>query len=133
MKKIILSLAILFAGVACAGKTDLPKGSSVFEVTTSNFDSVFKSQDPVVVDVYADWCSPCKKFGTIFTKVSSQSNGKYRFAKLNIDKIGKQGDALNVNSIPAVIFIKNGKEVAREVGFMDEAAFKKKLAKHLGS
>lgn len=133
MKKLILSLALLFSGVACAGKTDLPKSSAVFEITTTNFDSVFNSQDPVVVDVYADWCSPCKKFGTIFTKVSGESNGKYRFAKLNIDKIGKQGDALKVNSIPAVIFIKNGKEVAREVGFMDEATFKKKLTKHFGS
>lgn len=134
MKKIVLALALAFAGVACAGSGNAaPASAPIVEITESNYDAVFSSASPVVVDVYADWCQPCKQFGKTFDKVHGDMKGKYQFAKLNIDKLGKKGDPLKISSIPAVIFIKNGKEVGRHVGAMNEQTFVSELNKYFGS
>lgn len=132
MKNILLALALLTSGVACA-PSNLNAASAIVQVTESNYDAIFTSQSPVVVDVYADWCQPCKNFGKTFDKVNNDLNGKYQFAKLNIDALGKKGDPLKISSIPAVIFIKGGKEVGRHVGQMTEDTFKSELNKYFGS
>lgn len=139
MKKLILALALLFSGVACAGPNDVaapaaaPASTGIVQITEANYDAIFTSTTPVVIDVYADWCQPCKNFGKTFDKVHGELQGKYQFAKLDIDGIGKKGDPLKINSIPAVIFIKGGKEVGRHVGAMTEDTFRKELTKYFGA
>ena len=138
MKKLILTLALLFSGVACAGPNNASKNhssnsASIVEITGANYDKLITSKSPVVVDVYADWCMPCKNFGKVFDKVNKDLGSKYQFAKLNIDKIGNKADPLKIGSIPAVIFIQNGKEVGRHVGAMSEDTFRSELKKYFGS
>ncbi len=138
MNKLILALALLFTGVACAGpnnasKNNASSNSSIVEMTESNYDSLTKSQSPVVIDVYADWCMPCKNFATVFAKGNKDLGSKYQFAKLNIDKIGNKAAPLKIGSIPAILFIKNGKEVGRHVGAMSEETFRSELKKYFGS
>jgi thioredoxin len=136
MKRTLLALALLFSGVACAGPNDFNSqnsGSGIVQISEANYDSLITSKTPVVVDVYADWCQPCKNFGKTFDKVQPDFAGKVQFAKLNIDTIGKKGDPLKIDSIPVVLFIKNGKIVGRHAGAMSEETFRKELNKYFGS
>lgn len=133
MKRMILALALLFSGVACAGPNELSSNSAIVQVSESNYDALLTSKTPVVIDVYADWCQPCKNFGKTFDKVQPDFQGKVQFAKLNIDTLGKKGDPLKIDSIPAVIFVKNGKEAGRHVGAMSEETFRKELNKYFGN
>lgn len=78
----------------------------------------------VVVDLWAPWCGPCRRFGPIFESVSKELD-QVLFVKVNIDEVREVADNLGVQSIPTVIFMKNGSEVNRYVGAPDsEASFK---------
>ena len=87
----------------------------------NNFnDEVINSKEPVIVDFWASWCGPCKMFGPIFEKVSQKYNN-IKFCKLNVDEDENDiARKLGVMSIPTTIIFKNGKEIKRNVGFLDE-------------
>ncbi len=95
---------------------------------------VIDSTDNLIIDVYADWCGPCKKFSPIFEAVSKDSNMKeYRFEKANIDTDKLVAKQFKVSSVPTVLFIKKGKEVGREVGYMSKDTFASKITQHFGN
>jgi len=101
--------------------TPASKESCVFEVTVSNFQKVvLESPVPVLVDVYADWCGPCKQLGPILENAAIQSGGMFRLAKVNSDNERAVAEALQVSGLPTVFSVNNGKFTDRFVGMLPQ-------------
>ena len=99
------------------------KEDCVFDVTSSNFQSiVMESPVPVLVDVYADWCGPCKQLGPILEEAAINSGGMFRLAKVNSDNERSIAEALNVQGLPTVFSVNSGKLTDRFVGMRIRSA-----------
>lgn len=86
-------------------------------VSDSSFDSdVLKSNQPVLVDYWAEWCGPCKMIAPILEEVAREQAGKVRIAKVNVDDNPGLATKFNVMSIPTMIVFKDGAEDQRLVG-----------------
>ena len=86
-------------------------------VTQANFSQeVLQSEYPVVLDVYATWCGPCRASAPIFSELCEQFSDKIKFAKLDIDKESAIAQEFGVNMVPTFLFIKDGKVVEQHVG-----------------
>ena len=93
----------------------------VLQVTTKNFEEeVLKSEKPVLIDFYADWCGPCKMLSPIIDEIAHETE-KIKVVKINIDQNRDLALDYDVMSIPTVVSIKNGKEVDRIVGLADKS------------
>ena len=87
------------------------------ELTTGNFDSIINNTDqPVLVDFWAEWCGPCRMLTPTMTKLTQQYEGKAVIAKVNVDEQGDLARKFGVMSIPSVFVFKNGKVVDKSVG-----------------
>ena len=87
------------------------------KVTDEEFDRVIADAEvPVIVDVYADWCGPCKMMAPIFDDLAREQMGKVLVAKLDTDRNPRTTQSLGVRGIPTLIVFRGGKEVARQVG-----------------
>jgi len=90
-------------------------------VTASNFQKlVLESPVPVLVDVYADWCGPCKQLGPVLESAAMQSGGMFRLAKVNSDNERTLAEALQVSGLPTVFSVNNGKFNDRFVGMLPQ-------------
>ena len=89
------------------------------ELTNSNF-SVHTSRNdiPVVVDFWAPWCGPCKMMAPAFEQAAGQMEPNVRFAKVNTESEQQLGAQFGIRSIPTLIILKNGSEIARQPGAM---------------
>lgn len=73
-------------------------------------EEVLKSDKPVVVDFFADWCGPCKMMGPIFEETANEEEVKdVKFVKVNVDDAPETSSKLGIRSIPTLIIFKNGK------------------------
>ena len=91
------------------------------ELTTSTFDEVVVNSDIlVIVDFWAPWCGPCKMMGPVFEKVATKFPLKALFTKVNTEDEQTLGARFGIRSIPTLIVFKNGKEVERVSGALDE-------------
>ena len=100
----------------------------VLEINDPSFeDEVVKSTLPVLLDMWAPWCGPCRMVGPVIDKLSEQSKGKFKFCKINVDDNQKTSAKFNVMSIPTLIFFKDGKAVDTVVGAQSESALKSKI------
>lgn len=103
------------------------------DVSAAQFEAeVIKSDKPVVVDVYATWCGPCKQMAPLFEEASKELADKYKFVKLNIDEERDIAIQHNVSSIPTFLFFKEGKLVGKETGYMGKDVLKEKAENHFG-
>lgn len=91
-----------------------------------------KSTLPVVIDVWAPWCGPCRAFGPTFESVSEEYAGKAVFVKLNSDQNQQVAGQFGIRGIPTLLFFKNGVEVSRQSGAMPRDMFKQWLNQNLG-
>lgn len=106
------------------------------EVTDATFetDVLAKSEEvPVVVDLWAEWCGPCKTLGPILEKVIDATNGKVVLAKVDVDSNPALNNAFKVQSIPAVYAMKNGAVVDGFMGAYPESAVQEFVDKLLPS
>jgi len=100
------------------------------KIDTSNFESdVLKSDTPVVVDFWAEWCGPCKAIGPSLEELSDEMAGKVTIAKVNMDENPELASKYGVRSIPTLLMFKGGEPVAIQVG----AAPKNKLSDWISS
>ncbi len=98
---------------------------------TSFDDEVIKSSVPVVVDLYADWCGPCRLFTPIFDEISLDFDGKVKFVKMNVDNSEDIAKKFNIMSIPTTLLIEKGKLKAMNVGAIPKEALKRWIEKNL--
>jgi thioredoxin 1 len=100
----------------------------MLEINGDNFETeVAQSKVPVVIDFWAEWCSPCKQFAPTFEKVSKTMAGRMKFAKCDIDVNQEFAQSSGVMSIPCMIVFKNGQEAGRIVGNQTEDSFVQQL------
>lgn len=96
--------------------------------TDINFEEeVMKSKIPVLVDFFAEWCGPCKILAPIIEKLAQEFEGKVKIGKLDTDESPETSFKYEIQSIPTLIFFKNGQMVDRVSGFKSEEDLRKKL------
>jgi putative thioredoxin len=111
-----------------------PAPASVFEVTeeTFNDDVVYRSRTtPVIIDLWAEWCGPCKQLSPVLEKLANEANGAWVLAKVDVDANPRLAQAFQAQSIPMVVAIIGGQMVDAFLGAMPESQIKQWLTQVL--
>jgi len=102
------------------------------EFTDSNFQAdVLSSPKLTVIDFWAEWCGPCRAIGPVIEELSKEYDGRVNVGKLNVDHNPQVSMNYGITSIPAILFIKEGKVVDKLVGAQPKANFVKKIEQHI--
>jgi thioredoxin 1 len=88
---------------------------SVVKISKSNFEEIKKSEKPILVDFYADWCGPCRMVSPIVDEIAQERND-ITVGKINVDEEPELAGAYGIFSIPTLLVIKNGEVKAKTVG-----------------
>ena len=97
-------------------------------VTDAEFEEVvLKSDVPVVVDLWAEWCGPCRMIGPIIDEMTTEYEGRAKMVKVDIDSNPMIPSKHGVRNIPTVLFFKNGEVVDKQVGAVPKSVLSKKL------
>lgn len=91
------------------------------EITTENFDEITSKDGLVLLDFWAEWCGPCRKFGPVF-EAASEKHEDVVFGKIDTDAQNALGAKMEVSSIPTIVGFKNGELVFRQAGALAPAA-----------
>lgn len=104
-----------------------------FEVTEANFQKeVLESTEPVLIDFWAEWCTPCKMIGPLVEQIADEYKGKVRVGKLDADANPDVLMRYNVMGIPTLMLFKGGEAVERITGYQPKDKITSKLIPHLG-
>ena len=92
-------------------------------VTDASFDAdVLKSDIPVIVDFWAEWCGPCRMVAPVLERLAERYAGKVKVVKVNVDDNPQVARTFDASSIPTLVFLRDGKPVDRVVGAQPEPA-----------
>ena len=102
------------------------------EITDANFEElVLKSDKPVLVDFWAEWCGPCRMVGPIVEELSKDYEGKAVVGKVNVDSNSGISAKYGIRNIPTILFFKNGEVVEKHVGVAAKNVLADKLNTHM--
>lgn len=110
----------------------LNTNTMALEFTDANFQNeVVQSDKLTVVDFWAEWCGPCRAIGPVIEELSKDYAGKAKIGKLNVDVNPEVSIKYGITSIPAILFIKNGVVVDKQIGAVPKSVLDKKIQAHL--
>jgi thioredoxin 1 len=102
------------------------------EITDANFDElVLKSDKPVLVDFWAEWCGPCRMVGPVVEEISKDYADKAVVGKVNVDNNPGISVKYGIRNIPALLYFKNGEIVDKQIGAVPKSVLADKLNKQL--
>ena len=100
----------------------------VINVSDQSFENeVIKSTLPVLIDLWAPWCGPCRMVAPVVEGLAEKYNGKVKFCRLNVDENPQTAAKYRVMSIPTLMFFKNGQAVDTVIGAVPERALQPKI------
>lgn len=106
--------------------------SKVVHIQEANWKTeVLDSATPVLVDFWAEWCSPCKMIAPVLDDLSTEMSGKLKIAKVDVDANRDLAAQFSIRSIPTLLLFKQGQVKGQMVGAMSKAALKEKLTAYL--
>ncbi len=101
--------------------------SEIIKITKNNFEKeVLKSPNPILIDFWASWCGPCRMTAPEL-EAFANAHPEIRVGKINVDEEGELAATFNVNSIPTLFFIENGKIKNKSVGAMTKDQIERKF------
>jgi len=107
-------------------------GSNTLTFSDSDFDrEVLRSDVPVLVDFWAEWCGPCRQMGPTIDVVASEYAGKVKVGKLDVDSNGSTAMRYNVRGIPTLLLFKEGRVVEQRVGAIGKSEVQRMLDPHV--
>jgi thioredoxin 2 len=108
-------------------KTSLPAASPVTVTDATFATEVERSPVPVVLDMWAAWCAPCRMIAPIVEELAAEMAGRVRFGKLNVDENPVTAGRFDVRSIPTLLVLEQGREIDRLVGVQPKAEIARQL------
>ncbi|MBQ7791031.1 MAG: thioredoxin [Rikenellaceae bacterium] len=100
-------------------------------ITNENLQDVIGSEQPVVIDFWAEWCGPCRMIAPIIDELATEYEGRVVVAKCDVEECEEAVAKFGVRNIPTVVFIKGGEVVDKNVGAASKDALKAKIEKLL--
>ena len=97
------------------------------KITDENFDEMLNSGKPMVVDLWAEWCGPCRMVAPIIDELATEYDGKVLIGKVDIDNNSDIPSQFGVRNIPTILFFKDGKMVDKIVGAVAKSVFEEKI------
>ncbi|MFM6954646.1 MAG: thioredoxin [Sphingobacteriaceae bacterium] len=102
------------------------------EITDANFDEVvLKSDKPVLVDFWAEWCGPCRMVGPVVEELAKEFEGKAIVGKVDVDSNPEISMKFGIRNIPALLFFKGGEIVDKQIGAVPKSVLAQKLTNQL--
>lgn len=97
-------------------------------INSSSFkQEVLQSDIPVLVDFFADWCGPCRMLGPVLEQLAQQYAGRVKIVKVNVDQSPELAAPFGINSIPALLYFRDGKVKGTSVGLLSKEDLERKL------
>lgn len=102
------------------------------EITTANFETYLNGELPLMVDLWATWCGPCRQLAPVISELAKEYDGKIVVGKCDVEENDEIATNFGVRNIPTVLFFKDGKLVDRFVGAGQKAKLQEKIDSLIG-